>query len=179
MTRDLNSLDSFCQNLDDVTEKWRQKFITQPKLFDAFGRYKFIRYIDDEKIYILKKARRSGEHSELFSLALYNELKGSSTTPFQYLKYYSPSGETETPCLYYDQWKYNSHNFELDVSYNGNSKFKLDFYDKNYKLIEDEIKETLINLGFTQKESSFELYKAESEIKEYLQHILNTLMLII
>jgi len=177
-SKNLTSLETIANNFDENINNWRIKFIQNPELFEFLGSFKYIRF-SNGLIYLVKGIKLSGEHAELFSFSLFNELKKevffNIPKPFEETKYFSPSGEAELPCLYLHNFKNGENDFALDINYNQNENYKLKFFDRNRKEILDNIKTVLELNGFTQEENFFENIIPESELKNSIIKLCETL----
>jgi hypothetical protein len=177
---DFESIEQIARSYDPSIEQWRIKFIQYPEVFTYFGRFKYIRYRDDETLYLLKGIRMSGEHAELFSLSLYYELKKEiffdSPAPFEKLKYYMPTGENEEPCAFLDNWKYKRNNFAIDIFYIRDNQYELKFFDRNRKEIPVEIVNLLLQLDFIEEDNFLTTISSEFKLKKILISICTSLV---
>jgi hypothetical protein len=55
---------------EDNTQSWWKYFIKRPKLFDACGTNRFIRFDDEDNVLLLTKSQTNGLHREYYSYAL-------------------------------------------------------------------------------------------------------------
>jgi len=80
------------------------------------------------------------KRAELWSFVFYKtKLEGKESTfnPFERAWYYNSSDNT--PCAVIDLWNYQSkYSFSLDIRFS-DKNFSLIFYDKNWKVLPDEI----------------------------------------
>tara|TARA_R110000868_G_scaffold138428_4_gene352551 strand:- start:8091 stop:10520 length:2430 start_codon:yes stop_codon:yes gene_type:complete len=178
-TNDLKSLERIASKPNTITKKWEETFINIPEIFKYFGSFKFIRLENDDNIFLVKSIKTSGEHAELFTYGLYCHLKNDysflSAIPFVKMDYYAPSGETETPCIYFEELIFEENNLKIDIFYDGKNEFKITFYDRNRNLLNTRFNNIIKQHKFIQIENWFETIVPQSKVKEALSAIFKDL----
>lgn len=167
----LESLELIAADYNPGIPAWRKKFILYPELFndDYLGWARYIRKNSDTSIYLLKGVKTSGEHSELFTLAMYINLQKDNFNPkpFDSLTYYPVSGESDEPCFYLNFWTYKQNIFELDVYYI-NGQFEVSFVDKQQNEIPVEIQKIVDENNLTEANKHFSAKVEEDGLKIFL-----------
>jgi hypothetical protein len=77
--------------------------------------------------------------------------------PFKDVKPWSSSNIDESyPCVYLDNWQYNSHNFAIDIKFK-DEKFSIEFFDRKGEIdkIDDNLKKILKENGFQLQEEGY------------------------
>lgn len=90
---------------------WRDYFIESPGAWEYMADDKFVRWDNENEIYLMRTTRMSGTHAELRTYYLYSKIK--STNSWQ-KEYYDVSGRDEQPCLYFEK-KRGSETFVIDI----------------------------------------------------------------
>lgn len=90
---------------------WRYYFVKSPHVWEYLSENKFVRWDNENEIYLMKTTRMSGTHAELRTYYLYSKIK--STNSWQ-KEYYDVSGRDEQPCLYFEK-KRGSETFVIDI----------------------------------------------------------------
>ncbi|MCW3122468.1 MAG: hypothetical protein JWQ38_1960 [Flavipsychrobacter sp.] len=167
---DLNCLNTICLNADNSLPDWRRKFIAYPQMFDYLGTYKYIRFENDDEIYLLTGIKMNGEHSELFTYALYLHLKTELLpAPFKGVYYHYVNTDKEQPCLFFHGFHYRENQPELDIYYEGKGMYKFRLFDRNKKTPEKELFDLLTNNDFIAQPACFEIILPESEVKSKIE----------
>jgi hypothetical protein len=174
---DLNSLENICSTSNSDLSGWRRQFVLYPQLFNYLGNYKYLRYENEETIYLLRGVKMNGEHTEVFTHALYLQLKNELVpAPFKDVFYYKVNTDKDDPCIFFYGLKYKENEPELDIYYEGRSNFKLKVFDRNKKVIEKEMVDILIKHGF--EPNHFELVLPENELKAKLENLFASLLML-
>lgn len=169
---DFNSLDLICAATIHNLNGWRKKFVEVPKLLAYLGNFKYIRFENEGKIYLLSGVKMNGEHTELFTYALYLQLNGKiSVSPFRNILYYYVNTDKDEPCFYLNDYRYKQNHLELDIYYAGNDSYQLKVFDKNQTQIEKELFNLLHEHDFIAKQNYFELVIPEIQLKDKIELI--------
>jgi len=171
-TSNFNSLDTICTTAIDYLTGWRRKFVEVPKLLNYLGNYKYIRYENEDSIYLLSGVKMNGEHTELFTYAMFLQLNGNiEISPFKLMIYYKVNSDKYEPCFYLFGYKYKVNEPDLDIFYAGNGTYRLKVFDKNKIPFENELSTLLLELGFVEHQTYFGLVIPEIELKEKMESI--------
>lgn len=170
---DLNSLEKIANNYNPAIETWRIRFIQYPEVLNYLGGFKFIRFDNDEPIYLLKGLRMSGEYKELYSLCMFYELEKHTffraPKPFESLNYYHTSGDGDRPYFDLYPWEIGTHNFAIlgSYDYTYTNQFKLMFCDYNCNEYPAELVSLLDQFGFiNESDFIYSLFLDHSEVKD-------------
>jgi hypothetical protein len=169
---DLNSLEIIASRAIYNLNDWRKKFIEFPKLFDYLGNFKFIRFENEDQIYLLKSIKMSGEHKELFTYAKYLELIGKiDVSPFKGINYYHVNTDKDEPCIYLDGFKHNELEPELDIYYGGNGMYKIEVFDQNKIIFDESLSDELLKLGCINQGNLFQITVSENDLKQKIESL--------
>ncbi|HWK02776.1 MAG TPA: DUF262 domain-containing protein [Puia sp.] len=164
---DLSTLETICSNSNGELLPWRKKLLEHPELFEYLGSYKYIRYTDDNTVFLLSSVRMSAEHSELFTHALYLKLRAVPPAPFVEVNYVFVSTDKDDPYLYLTGFKYKQYRLVLDIYY-VQGLYDISFYDQDEKAPDAELSGILTINGFTPNSYWFELSLPEDQIMRKL-----------
>jgi hypothetical protein len=171
----INSLSTMVSNIDPGIELWRIKFISSPELFSYLGQRKFIRYIDDDKIYLVKSVKISGEHAELFSYCLYLKLQKIDIKPFCKLHYYFTYSYPDSSGIFLSDFNIKEKEYKIRILYIGIGQYKIWFTEKENNPIEKSIKNILkINL-FIELGDVLEIELSENKVIKSLKKLCSDL----
>lgn len=176
---DLKSLEQVATSNISTIEPWQKVFIECPKVFLFLGPDKFIRFIDRNEIYLLRKLRRSGEHAELFTYAFYqNSIKNDWFNAFHRLNldYEFAYTEDVAPNMFITGWQWKSHSFRIQLFANSETAFKLKIIDDNKSDIQDvSVTQFLNNKGLEIQDNHYQVIVSSSELKEWLEDFFNSI----
>ncbi len=171
-TAELNSLDIICTAAIDNLIGWRRKFVEIPKLLSYLGNYKYIRYENEDSIYLLSGVKMNGEHSELFTHAMYLQLNENiDISPFKHMPYYKVNTDKDEPCFYLYGYKYKVNEPEFDIYYACNGTYRLKMFDRNKIAFENDLLGLLLKLGFVENQTHLEIVIPESEVKNKIESV--------
>jgi len=180
-TDDLGSLEKIAHNYDKDIESWRRAFIENPEIFNYLGNYLFIRFESNEEVYLLARIKMSGEHAELYSYCLYNQLKNDpffeNPAPFSSIGYYYPSGDDYKPFMYLNAWITGENHFDLYCSYNGAQQYKLKLLNQNESGIPRKISDIFKKTGFIHNKPYYEKVVDSTSVKKDIKLFCETLCL--
>lgn len=169
---DLNSLELISVNAIKNLNDWRKKFVAMPELFNYLGNYKYLRFENQEEIYLLSGIKMNGEHTELFTYALHLQLKDDLVIdPFKGFYYYAVNTDKESPCIFLYGFTYNENEPELDIYYENAGMYKLKVFDRKKKPFEKEFSDLLLELDFIAEPTFFTLTIPENEVKDKIEII--------
>lgn len=180
-------LESIVNNFQENEGDWKSLFIKNDGIIKYCVNYQINKW--DNQIELARSSAPGWrKRAELRSYVFYKtklEGKESAFHPFERSWYYDSSDYT--PCAVMDFWNYQSkYSFELNIRYS-DDKFILVLYDKNRKVLPDEIVQKLNQIGFTSNiekndedvdviktctctiEGNVDLNKVEQKIKEILK----------
>jgi len=182
-----NDLQTIINNFQENENDWMSLFIKNNGIIEYCNNYQ-INKGDDQIDLARSSAKRWRKKAELRSYVFYKtKLEGKESTfnPFEKVRYYDSSDGS--PYAVIDTWKYQSkYSFEIDIRYS-DDKFSLIFYDRNRKILPDEIIQKLNQKDFisniekndedvevikscTSKiEGNIDFMKVEQTIKEILK----------
>jgi hypothetical protein len=137
-----------------VLTGWRYYLVNYPIVF-RYCVQKLLQWPEintmPDYVMMLGSSKRSGYHCELNSYCYYTEyLKGNAQTfvPFKQVEYYQVKGSKEYPCAYLDNWFFQGSHFAIDI-YFINKLYKVAFFDRNEKVITDQLLRIMESQGFT------------------------------
>jgi hypothetical protein len=166
----LKSLDDIARNSKEDLEEWQTKFVGNPKLFEYLGSPKYIRFENKDEIYLLKGVKRSGEHCELFTYALYLQLEGNlNFQPLTKMSYNFANRDNNIPHFSIRGMIHKKNELVLSVFYFKLGKFKIQVnIDGN---IDVRLTKILNELHFVEKPSSFHVYLDEKKVKPKIEDL--------
>lgn len=94
-----------------VVKDWRFYFIEAHGVWKYMSDNKFIRWDNENEIYLISKQRMSGAHAELRTYYLYSKIDSNNSWQKHY---YEVSGRDEQPCLYFEK-KTATETFVIDI----------------------------------------------------------------
>lgn len=169
---DLTTLEQVASKNINSLEPWKKVFVECPETIDYLGPDKFIRFIDENNIYLLKKLRRNGEHAELFTYAFYqNSIKNSWFSSFKKAKldYELAYTDDNPPYMFIKGWKYGNHDLRIQIFGSNKLEFKLKIVDDNNLEIQDStIIKVMNNNGIKIQNNEYQIILASSKIKDWL-----------
>lgn len=141
-------------NASNIKENWRKVIVETPKVLDVLSPDHYLRWNwaninhendpdksnDNFEIDLLTRSTIHGKHYELFSYALYLNIKEEDYFPFT-MKYETTATEECQPAIKLDNYKKGNEVYYLFVSYADNQKFRLIFQNiplDNYEKINDK-----------------------------------------
>lgn len=141
-------LENIIINFEETENNWLSLFIKNNGIIKYCVNYQI--NIEDGHVDLARSpARAWRKKAELRSYVFYKtRLKGneSSFNPFERVWYYDSSDSL--PCAVMDLWDYkDNHSFALDICFEKN-EFSLVFYDRNNRILPDEIIEKLNQIKF-------------------------------
>jgi hypothetical protein len=170
--QNFNSLDTIASNSLSHLIGWRNKFVASPQLFSYLGNYKYIRFENENVIYLLSGVKMNGEHTELFTYAMYLQLISNiEVTPFKGPFYYTVNTDKDEPCIFLYGFTLNEIEPELDIYHVNNGSYKLKVFDRNKRPFDDEVSSLLLKHGFNFESSFFELIISEAELKSKIESL--------
>ncbi len=146
------------EDLQNVTTKydsrnWSYYFIKSPSIWEiCYDR--FIKITKNgEKVRLLEKTAASSRQRELRSY-YFKENFTTKIEPFTVFDYHKIADQTDNPCAFFSNWKFNKNNYFLDVRfYDG--RYELRFGIRNQetdtKVFDNKILKVLNNHDFKQK----------------------------
>ena len=152
---------------------WRKLIIEQPDNI-AYCQYREIRTYSDDKIYLLSKKQMNGRHKEIFSWDLFERtFKQKEFLPFSNKPWYWESTSWDKPCIVLESFNYKENIFEIDISYEKENEYTLEFYDLNDVEIPNNIDKLLNELDFDENTISLPENEIEKKIKEICSNLEN------
>ena len=166
-----NDLQTIVNNFQENENNWMSLFIKNIGIIEYCVNYQ-INKVNNNNINLARSSAVGWrKRAELRTYVFYKtKLEGKESTfyPFKWAWYYDSSDYT--PCAVIDIWNYQSkYSFELHICYSDN-KFSLIFYDKNGKVLPDEIIQKLNQKDFT---SNIEKNDEDVEVIKSCTSIIN------
>jgi hypothetical protein len=158
-------------------EEWRSAIVKHPQVINYCGQQEFRWEADSNEIYLLRKRQMNGAHAELFSYALYLELKpDASRKSLEPLRLDSYTEVTETgyePCIVMSLTRgVYSINFLL---FSSKSQFAIQINQDGLSKL-PEVDLALRNkCGFTENGDKLLRYYSRDEIRAALRKMARTL----
>lgn len=90
---------------------WRNYFIESPEVWKYMSDDKFVRWDNENEIYLMKTTRMSGTHAELRTYYLFFVINALNSWV---RNYYEVAGRDEQPCLYFEK-KIGNETFVIDI----------------------------------------------------------------
>lgn len=176
---DLSSLEQVASNNITNVEPWRKTFVECPETIDYLGPDKFIRFIDENNIYLLKKLRRNGEHAELFTYAFYqNSMKNSWFTSFEKVKldYELAYTDDTPPNMFIKGWVWGNHDLRIQIFGTSEVSFTVKIIDDNKFEIQDEkLIEFLDEHRVVLDTHQYQTHIASADLKGWLQTLFTSI----
>ena len=160
----LNSLKETINN--HCVNDWR-KLIIEHSDNISYCQYRQIRWYSDDRIYLLSKGQMNGRHKEIFSWDLFERtFKEKEFLPFSNKSWYWESTSWDKPCIVLEGFNYKENSFEIDISYEKENEYKLEFFDLNDVEIPNDIEKLLKKLDLEENTISLPENEIEKKIEE-------------
>jgi uncharacterized protein YeeX (DUF496 family) len=146
-----DDLQKIVHNFQENNNDWKSLFIKNKEIIEYCFNYQINKW--SNKIELARSPATAWRRcAELRSYAFYKTKlkdKKSNFHPFQNVWYYDSSDGSAPYAKIYD-WDYqNEYSFALDISWSA-SKFSIIFYDRNWKILPDEIIDKLKQINFVE-----------------------------
>lgn len=161
--------------LSDIQD-WRKHFIESADVLRYLGAKRYIRWVNEDLIYLLEKVRMSGPHAEYYSYAFYCKyLTKGPISPFSASKYYPVSGDDDDdpPCAYMDGWRYENSEYTMAVLGHNSTQVELVFHNRNRSSISEQIRLILESHSFVQNQYWYGLAKDFNSAYSVIEAICN------
>ncbi|SFS63160.1 DUF262 domain-containing protein [Lutibacter maritimus] len=173
-----NSLRTIIKDSISSVTDWRRNFIDIPELLDYLGPKNYIRFINEDRIFLLSKERMNGMHSEYYSHSFfYKYVNKKETVPFKSSFYFYSNKDEDWPCIVISDWKYEGDNFEIHIKYDPLKKlYELVFFDTGENELNKKVDEilNLNNLKDDDGEGYYSIFSTESDIASVLNKLLSS-----
>jgi len=157
-------------------EPWRAAIVKHPEVIGYCGQQEIRREQGMDEIYLLKRRQMNGDHAELFSYALYQEISTSASRkdlePLKVDSYQSVSKTEVEPCIWLSFIRNEPINFAL---YSSNKGFRLRVTKSELAKLLDVEAALKNECGFSESSEELERACSRDEIHAVLKHLANSL----
>lgn len=179
-------------NSKNIKDYWRKVIVDNPKVLDVLSTDHYLRWNwansnhendpdksnDNFEIDLLTGPTIHGKHYELFSYALYLNIKKDTFSPFT-LKYETTASEEWQPAIKLCNYEKEKEVYYLFVSYADNQTFKLIFQnipsDDYEKICNNEVINILENCKFEKEDEYFIKIVNTTSVHSELKNLCNEL----